>query len=206
MLTLSIKSKQQFKMANNTRKITQALAYLGYHMPDKSLSAMKAFKLLWLADRCHLRQNGRTISGDRYFALPKGMVPTDAKHLLDGELTALENPSGYFDQWIEKAGEPSYHVLREPDLKEFSKSDIDVLERVLSLYGSKSGKELSELSHKYPEWKYYRDMLGNKREKNSFPINIDLMFENSDEDNSPLFDQSSEVLEETREIYHEFNS
>lgn len=193
-------------MTKNTKKIIQALAYLAMHMPGESLSAMRAYKLLWLADRCHLRQNGRTITGDSYFALPKGMVPTDAKHLLDGETTIMETPQGYLEQWIEKVGEYSYRAIKAPDLTEFSKSDLDVLQRVLTIYGNKSGKELSELSHKYPEWKYYEDMLSDKKEKNSFPINMDLMFENSTEDSSPLFDQSPEIIEETKEIYHEFNN
>ncbi len=167
---------------------------------------MKAYKLLWLADRSHLRKNGRTITGDRYFALPKGMVPTDAKHILDGEPTNLDNPEGYLENWIEKIGTNSYKAIHTPDLSEFSKSDIEVLELVLSIYGNKSGKELSELSHKYPEWKYYEDMLCDRKEKNSFPINMDLMFDNSQEDFSVLFDQSKEVLDETKEIYHEFYS
>lgn len=66
------------------------------------------------------------------------------------------------------------------------------------------GRELSDLSHKYPEWEKYKDMLLDKNEKNSFPINMDLMFENCDEDTSDLFRQSPEVLETTKEIYHEF--
>ncbi len=193
-------------MTNNTKKIIQALAFLAYKMPERSIPAMKAYKLLWLADRCHLRLNGRTITGDRYYALPKGMVPTDAKHLLDGEAPSVENPVGYMEQWIEKDGDFSYRAIKAPDLNEFSKSDINVLERVLAFYGSCSGKDLSELSHKYPEWRYYEDMLTDKRQKNSFPINMDLMFENSSEDISPLFDQTPEVLEMTKEIYHELNA
>lgn len=192
-------------MTRNTKKIIQALAFLGSHMPGDSLSAMKAYKLLWLADRCHLRQNGRTITGDRYFALPKGMVPTDAKHLLDGDTTEMETPEGYLDNWIRRSGQYSFKVVNTPDLSEFSQSDIDVLERVVAVYGEKSAKELSELSHKYPEWKYYQDMLSDKKAKNSFPINMDLMFENCEEDDSALFDQSAEVLAETKEIFHEYN-
>lgn len=192
-------------MTKNTKKIIQALAFLASHMPEERLSKMKAYKLLWLADRCHLRLNGRTITGDRYYALPKGMVPTDAKHLLDGEPTVMESPQGYLEQYIVKEGEYSYKVVNFPDMTEFSKSDIDVLGKVLEIYGDKSGKELSDLSHKYPEWKYYEDMLRDKKEKNSFPINMDLMFENCTEDTSGLFDQSAEILEETKEIYHEFN-
>lgn len=61
-------------MTRNTKKIIQALDFFASHMPGETLSAMKAYKLLCLADRTHLHKNGRTITGDTYFALPKGMV------------------------------------------------------------------------------------------------------------------------------------
>lgn len=193
-------------MARNTKKIIQALAFFASQTEGKKLSSIKAYKLLWLADRCHLRLTGRTITGDSYYALPKGMVPTDAKHLLDGDVTTLDTPDGYFQKWISKVRPYEYRAVANPDMSEFSKSDIDVLERVFAIYGNKTGRELSELSHKYPEWKRYEDMLSDKNDKNSFPIDMDLMFENSTEDSSELFNQSAEVLEETRSIYHEFNS
>lgn len=193
-------------MARNTKKIIQALAYLASKLPDQNLDEMKAYKLLWLADRCHLRLNGRTITGDRYYAMPRGVVPTDAKHLLDGESTILETPDNYFSQWIEKVDSHKFRAVNVPDLTEFSESDIEILDRVISIYGSYSRHNLSDLSHKYPEWKKYKDMLLDKTEKNSFPINMDLMFEDSDDDMSDLFNQPSEVLEATKEIYHEFFS
>lgn len=193
-------------MARDTKKIIQALAFLASRLEGKTLSSIKAFKLLWIADRCHLRENGRTITGDSYYALPKGMVPTDAKHLLDGETTLLHTPAGYFEEWIAKNGSHGYKAVKNADLSEFSQSDINVLERVIEVYGNKSGRELSELSHKYPEWKRYEYMLSDKNARNSFPIDMDLMFENCTEDSSVLFNQSPEVLEETKEIYHEFNS
>jgi len=174
-------------------------------MQDKMLDDMKAYKLLWLADRCHLRKNGRTITGDKYFAMPKGVVPTDAKHLLDGEPTVLSNSDNYFGEWIEKIDAHKFRAVKAPDLSEFSASDIEVLNQVIDLYGNYSRNDLSELSHKYPEWIKYKDMLLDKNEKNSFPINIDLMFDDSD-DKSTLFRQSPEILKITKEIYHEFNN
>lgn len=192
-------------MTRNTKKLIQALAYIASHSVDNNLSSMKAYKLLWLADRCHLRRFGRTITGDRYFALPKGMVPTDAKHILDGDATVMDTPAGYFNRWIQKTGEHSFKAVESPDLMEFSKSDIEVLDKVMDTYGNWTGNELSELSHKYPEWKKYEDMLSDKREKNAFPIDMDLMFEGSVEDEaSVLFDQSPELLADTKEIYHDF--
>ena len=71
-------------MSNNTNKIIQSLVFIASKMEDKTVDVMKAYKLLWLADRCHLRMYGRTITGDKYYALPMGLVPTDAKHILDG--------------------------------------------------------------------------------------------------------------------------
>ncbi len=192
-------------MIGNTKKIIQALAYLAFKMPDSVIDDMKAYKLLWLADRCHLRKNGRTITGDKYFAMPRGVVPTDAKHLLDGEQTLLENPNGYFEKWIEKTKDHKYKAIHEPETLEFSESDIEVLDQVISLYGNYSRHDLSDLSHRYPEWKEYENMIKDKSEKNSFPINIDLMFEDSTEDKSDLFDQSPELLKVTKEVYHEYN-
>ena len=193
-------------MARNTKKIIQTLVYFASKIPGQNLDEMKAYKLLWLADRCHLRTNGRTITGDRYYAMPKGVVPTDAKHLLDGESTILNTPADYFDKWIKKVDSYRFRAVQNPDLTEFSESDIAILDRVIDIYGNYSRHKLSELSHKYPEWQKYQDMLLDKNEKNSFPIDMDLMFENSDDDQSKLFDQSSEVLETATEIYHDFYS
>lgn len=201
-----VKEEKNLLMAKNTKKIIQVLAYLASKMQSQALDEMKAYKLLWLADRCHLRRNGRTITGDRYYAMPRGVVPTDAKHLLDGETTVLETPDGYMSQWIAKVEPHKFKAVKSPDLTEFSESDIEVLDRVIDRYGNYSMYDLSELSHKYPEWKKYKDMLLDKNEKNSFPVNMDLMFENADEDMSDLFNQSPEVLETTKEIYHEIYS
>lgn len=192
-------------MVNSTVKIIQTLLYIASHQKDKCVDFMKAYKLLWLADRCHLRMHGRTITNDQYFAMPYGIVPTDAKHLLEGEVTNLTTPEDYLERRIKIVSKHKYKAVAEPDLKEFSKSDIDVLNKVLESYNGLKPMELSSLSHKYPEWKQYKKMLNNENEKNSFPVNMDLFFENSDEDEAKIFDQSSEMLEMTKEIYHEYN-
>ena len=51
-------------MAKDVKKIVQALTYLANAQQDKGLDNMKAYKLLWLADRYQLRQCGRTITVD----------------------------------------------------------------------------------------------------------------------------------------------
>ena len=70
-------------MIKDTKKIIQALTYLAGKEDDKVMDNMKAYKLLWLADRYHLRQTGMTITGDAYYAMPFGIVPSDAKCVLE---------------------------------------------------------------------------------------------------------------------------
>jgi uncharacterized phage-associated protein len=192
-------------MAKDTTKIIQALAYLADHQPEKVSDNMKAFKLLWLADRYHLRQTGRTITGDAYYAMPFGIVPSDAKCLLEGEKTKLKNRKGYQDRYIRSVGNHQYAVLSQPDLKVFSESDQEALDKVLAVYGSYGAMKLSELSHKFPEWTFYRELLEDKDSKKSYKIDLDHFFENSPEEGKQLFDDSPELLLLTKELYHQYN-
>ena len=67
----------------NHRKIVQALNYFAEKQPNNTMNRMKALKLLWLADRYHLRQYGRMISEDDYFAIQYGPISSSAKDILD---------------------------------------------------------------------------------------------------------------------------
>lgn len=183
----------------DTRKILQALAYIASKQPDKHIANIKAFKLLWLADRYHLRQYGRTITGDTYFAMPKGVVPSDAKNILEGKATMLK-PSEYPLDKIPDAGHGSYTLVGEPNMKVFSKTDRDALDKVISLYNGKSAKELSQLSHKFPEWKEYEALLKDSDEKNSHKIDMKLFFINYN-DGKGLFMDDEEMLALTENIY-----
>ena len=135
-------------MKKTTKKIIQALTYLANKEKDKVMDNMKAYKLLWLADRLHLRQTGRTITGDIYYAMPYGIVPSDAKCILEGTKTKLVNPKGYSSKYIEGMDGHQFRALADADLKMFSDSDQNALDKVYSLYGHLDGIKLSEMSHK----------------------------------------------------------
>lgn len=191
-------------MKKDTKKIVQALTYLANYQSDKVLGNMKAYKLLWLADRYHLRQTGRTITGDSYFAMPFGIVPSDAKCLLEDAKTKLSNPKGYRNRYI-RIGDHKYKAIAEPDLKEFSETDIAALDKVLELYNEYDASTLSKMSHKFPEWLFYKDMLENKSTKNSYLIDFDHFFEDSPAECRNLFNESKELLSLTKELYHQYH-
>ncbi len=189
----------------NTRKIIQALTYLAAKQPDHTLDNMKAYKLLWLADRYQLRSCGRTITGDTYYAMPHGLVPSDAKCLLENEATKLENEKGYFDKYLSLVADHSFKAIAEPDCDEFSDSDIAALDKVYELYGDMKPLELSEFSHKFPEWISHQKKLNDAEKKNSYPVEIDDFFKPCEADKKGLFDQSEELLSLTKDLYCQYN-
>lgn len=192
-------------MARDTTKIIQALTYLANQQPGKVMDNMKAYKLLWLADRCHLRMHGRTITGDSYYAMPFGIVPSDAKCVLEGAKTKLPNPKGYKERYIRNEGSHQFAAISEPDLKVFSDSDQDALDKVLAVYGAYNAMQLSEMSHEFPEWTFYREMLEDPETKNSYKIDLAHFFEATPENHLQFFNESEELLKLTEELYHQYS-
>ena len=187
-------------------KTINVLGYFAQKQGNEAMNCMKAYKLVWLADRYHLRQFGRTITGDRYFAMQRGLVPSDTKNIVEGECprhislesfnkTAIQHDKGSF----------SYRFVSVIDQDVFSESDREVLDLIWNTFGGLDQWQLSELSHKAPEWKQYESLLKENGEKKSFPVDIDCFFENFD-DGYGLFSDSEEKMEATKQYYHLFNN
>ena len=190
-------------MTKDTKKIIQALTYLAGKEDGKVMDNMKAYKLLWLADRYHLRQTGRTITGDAYYAMPYGIVPSDAKCVLENAKTKMRNPKGYKDRYIANKGNHQFMALTDADLQVFSDSDQEALDKVWEAFGSMDALELSDLSHQFPEWTFYSDLLNDREQKNSYRIDLDHFFEEGP--SSDFFCESKEMLALTQELYHQYN-
>lgn len=192
-------------MTQDTKKIIQSMTYLAAHQPNNTIDNRKAYKLLWLADRYHLRKYGRTITGDTYYAMPYGIVPSDTKCLLEGKKTKMSNPSGYKNKYIASVNSHQFKAISEPDLKIFSDSDQNALDLVLDVFGHLDALQLSELSHHFPEWLYFKDLLEDENAKNSYKIDLDLFFENATVDSKGVFDDNPDLLNLTKELYHQYS-
>lgn len=187
-------------------KTVNVLGYFAKRQGGEAMNCMKAYKLIWLADRYHLRQYGRTITGDRYYAMQRGLVPSDTKNIVEGE-----NPRHIAIDDINRAAIQhdkdsfSYRFVTDIDQGVFSESDREVLDLIWKTYGKLDQWQLSDLSHKAPEWKQYESLLKENGEKNSFPVDIDLFFENF-YDGYGLFSDSKEKMTATKQYYHLFNN
>ena len=189
----------------STKKIIQALAYIAYQQPCHKVNSMKAYKLLWLADRYHLRQFGRTITGDVFYALPHGVVPSDAKNIVEHLATHRPTDESYRDKYIKRLGKYSYQAISEPDVMEFSDSDQEALDKILQVSGTLDQYQLEELSHKFPEWLAYKAKLEAEGTPKAYKINIDYFFDEANEDQSGLFVNDPDKIAIIKDYFHEFS-
>ena len=166
---------------------------------------MKAYKLLWLADRYHLRQYGRTITGDVFYALPHGVVPSDAKNIVEHQNTRIPNDESYCDKYIKRLGRYYYQAIAEPDIMQLSDSDQGALDLILQNYGQLDQYQLEKLSHHFPEWIAYKPELEAKNMPNAYKIDLDYFFDETSCDQSGLFNDDPEMLSAVKGYFHEFS-
>lgn len=174
------------------RKATQALNFFAVK-EGGSINKMKSIKLIWLSDRLHLRKHGRTISSDTYYALKLGPVPSRTVNLAQASVWADQNELEYRNDFLQSVNERSYRSLSAVDIKQFSKSELDVLQTVYDTYGHLDQWQLSELSHLYPEWERFEKEL-DENPKGRFDMEMADFFKPSKDQHDTLFDQEEAYL------------
>ena len=146
------------------KKATQALNFFA-QKKDGKINKMKAIKLIYLADRLHLRKYGRPIVGDIYWAMKLGPVGSRAKRI--AELDSMPDEIFSYAKKYIKPGvdnKQSFSSLKPVDTDLFSKTDLECLESVYKTFSDKDQFELAELTHQYPEWaKHARALKSGKK-------------------------------------------
>lgn len=190
----------------NYRKITQAISYL-INKNDKAnvLPEVKIVKLLWAADRYHLRKYGRSVSDDEYLAMQWGPVGSMAKDILEHSCFPTnglnEDDFSYIGEFISsdhKGRDSMIFSLRDTDESQMSESDREALDFAWNKLGDYTIEEIVDFSHKYPEWKKHEDALKSER---SVKMDIYDFFECTDEDE--VFVAEPDQLKATKYLYYE---
>ncbi|HLE87483.1 MAG TPA: Panacea domain-containing protein [Candidatus Brocadiaceae bacterium] len=140
------------------RKATQALNYIAVKFGGK-INKMKAIKLIYFADRYHVRRYGRPITNDEYVAMDYGPVGSKTKDIAENTsfLDAIE--SNYSKDYIKRHGRYDIESISKADISIFSDSDIEALEFVIKNFEKFDQYQLAEISHAYPEWKKFKKDL-----------------------------------------------
>jgi uncharacterized phage-associated protein len=111
-------------------------------------------KVLFFADRDHLRSFGRPVTGDLYIAMADGPVPSRVYDLIKENLDFFGDPEAIVAA-IRIDRNQRYTRLysnREPDLNLLSETDITIVRDSIKFCKSQSFPELSNLTHQEPAW------------------------------------------------------
>lgn len=182
------------------RKATQALNYF-IQQEGGQINKMKALKLLYFADRYHIRKYGRLITNDNYLAMKHGPVPSTSKDIAEANDYLDDEVKAYSLQFIEPLDNLVLRSRREPDNSVLSDSDREALRFAWDNFGHYDQFELRDLTHNYPEWLKCKDYLD---DASCLPMdllefvqdpttNVNKCFELSNKDKSIRLDQLIEL-------------
>lgn len=133
----------------NEEKYKNVILYLAKHVGSGSVwGKKKMYKLLYYIDFDFFEKYERPITGDIYHKIPMGPAPSyfdaiaqDLKKSGKLEISVGKTGSGYNDAVV-------YKTLHDPDESLLTKEEKKMIDRVIKLYGDKTGRQLEELTHK----------------------------------------------------------
>lgn len=150
-----------------TSTIIEAIHYLLSKIGDAD--KIKIVKLIYLADKYHLLRYGRTLTNDTYFAMEYGPVGSTVKDVLSlNDFSLSKNEMEYALNLLEQINNNTFRKREAAEIYEYemlSESDIEALDFVIEKFGNMTSWDLSEYTHKYPEWYRHEDMFKTSRTK-----------------------------------------
>lgn len=140
------------------KKATQSLNFFAIQCGG-CINKMKVIKLIYFADRYHLRKYGRPITNDEYYAMQYGPVNSGVKDIAEMSefMGKIEIDYALRYLFVVSRYEISSCTAFDPDV--FSETDIEALEFVWRTFGRYGEFDLADLTHQYPEWKRFKDIF-----------------------------------------------
>jgi uncharacterized phage-associated protein len=179
------------------QKSTQVINFFA-RKAGGEIDKLKIIKLIYFADRYHFRKYYRTITGDDYYSMDHGPVASGVLDIINN------NRSFGRGKWIEYKDnylDVENNTVRSKsdiDEDEFSDSDVEVLEEIWEKFGSKTGNNLRNLTHRYPEWMKTQYQL---ESTSRVRINeLDFLLDPQNESLDPL----CELSEEKKDLIKEY--
>lgn len=155
------------------KKTTQALNYLLQKSKSHSLNKIALVKLLWAADRYHVRNYGRLVANEVYVAMENGPVGSLAKDIMYEKVDfgLPQECLAYTSSFIKKEGD-IVSTLKETEVDYLSETDREALDFAWKNFGNLKLEELVEFAHKYPEWDKHAEDLEVKKTRKSKSIDL----------------------------------
>lgn len=133
-------------MAFQSKKYEQVILYLCSKLGEIK-GKKKLAKLLYFVDFDYFEKNQKLFTGETYKKLPMGPFPMHMENVVDKMSDAhkiiiktKQEYDGYNPTEI-------YSAKEKLNVDIFSKSEKDILDRVIKNYGHLNGKQLEEITH-----------------------------------------------------------
>ena len=188
----------KFASYKDTRTV-QALDYIASRACGRAITKLVALKLLFLADRYHLRKYGRTILDDKYLAMPYGPVASHAKDMIDNMEKTGGDADGYISVSRMAPNRFAIRSMRTPDTSILSESEMEALDcatQQLFLRG-----DIVDFTHQFPEWKKHGPALAEG--KKSIEMDYLDFFLPCEDAGTEYCDASENHVALSREVYQE---
>jgi uncharacterized phage-associated protein len=144
------KANMSISFIFDIRKAIAATAFLAERESGK-LDMFLAIKMLYLADKRALEIWGKTVTGDRMVAMPKGPVLSTIYGLFKGTGTAdhLKQWNANFTETVGNA----IHLVNKPDMGPLSEEEREILEAARKEINSVAPWDVADWLHECcPEW------------------------------------------------------
>jgi uncharacterized phage-associated protein len=120
-------------------KAVEIILYIANRLPKDIADRLYISKVVYTADRYHLRSYGRFLCGDRYIHMGAGPVPSGIYDFLKGKKDTLERPIGRIGEKI--------IPKRDADTDYLSESDIECLDQAIQEIGSLNQQDVIDRCH-----------------------------------------------------------
>lgn len=184
------------------KKATQAINYLT-KKEGGQIDKLKLIKLIYFADRYHLRRYGRPMLNDTYFAMLLGPVGSSVKDIAEFSDFLDDEERGYASKYFAHGGQDNTVVsVSEVDTDVFSKSEVEALDFAYNEFGKYPASTLVNVTHRYPEWDKFKSALESK-ETTREPMSYSDFFKDPSNGVLDQFALAGDVLAASKELYEE---
>lgn len=184
------------------KKATQTINYLAKEEGGQ-IDKLKLIKLVYLADRYHLRRYGRPMINDTYFAMQLGPVGSSVKDIAEFSDFLDYEELKYASKYLARGGQDNTVVSRlDVDMDIFSKSEVEALAFAYKEFGKYPAPVLVNIVHRYPEWHKFESALQSKETSREHMSYSDFFKDPSDAEKDQ-FALSSGILSASQELYEE---
>jgi len=141
------------------KKIVQMINFFANKNRKLVISKLHALKLIFLADRYHMRQYGTMISNDEYWAMQFGPVPSCAKNIAEMSSRIAPEILDYASRYLTVPAANLVKSVAPVDCDQLGRTELEALDFAFSVFMTEN--DIVEVTHRLPEWKNHEDRLLN---------------------------------------------